>query len=321
MTDDAYERYLDDFGRQLEQAAADVRPAPRRRVRLAIATAAVTAVAVAVLLATLLAPSGGRRLDVLAEARAALSPRDEILHIIIRQSSELPRTPPRGVHFAPSSPQTIEQWSATRPLRWRLVTTYPGSSRAGGSVFDSYGRIVGRVQTSRAPGVAATYVERRKRIRVVTGLSERVSPPGIVPPGTSSDPLTTIRAALADGRLRAAGVVRANGREVRRLTGVLSRQHGGRRVIYDVDPETSVPVTARVFMPVGSRSGGTRTTVVVVIRFLRYEHLPLNAETEGLLDIQASPRTPTTRMTAAEARREAERRLPQTLRGLARQRR
>jgi hypothetical protein len=89
--------YMDAFGRDLTSAARTRRRrGTRRRLALALpVAAAATAVAIVV-------PGRGGTVDAIAAARAALAPKDEIVHMKIE-----------------SGRFTTEQWYARDPVRWR----------------------------------------------------------------------------------------------------------------------------------------------------------------------------------------------------------
>lgn len=102
----------------------------------------------------------------------------------------------------------------------------------------------------------------------------------------------TCRPALADGRAVDEGEHRVDGRTVRRL--VITSSTGGpgtRRFVYDVDPDTFVPVGGEWQFGVPEPGGH-----VVSIRFRvdTYERLPDTPENEKLLTITTGPNTTTT---------------------------
>jgi hypothetical protein len=95
--------FMDDFGRDLNRAAAQKKRSRRRYVRLApvIAVAAALAVAFTVL------PSGGGSVDAIAAARAALAPNGEIVHMRVE------------IEAGDRVVLPVEQWYAADPVRWR----------------------------------------------------------------------------------------------------------------------------------------------------------------------------------------------------------
>jgi hypothetical protein len=287
MTDDPLKRYLDDFGRQLDQAATA--PVPRRRLRprpiIALAGGLTSAV---LLIPTLLAgaPGGSSRLDLVAQARAALTPSGVLVHTIVTQHAEvLPGH--RDVHVSAPA-QTTEQWSMANPPRWRIAFSYPDPKAhpGAGRVGDAHGPIVGPVQFVHAGDSEFTYYQQRNTLRIVRGLPPGTGSaiPGPTPLG--NDPIATLRAMLQTGRLHDAGTSTVQGRQVRRLVGTTQRTFGKKRITtaveYDVDPDTFAPVAARIELPFPFDDG---PAVAVVLRFRRFETLPLTAQTRRLLEI------------------------------------
>jgi hypothetical protein len=269
---DPLDRYMDDFGRRLRGAT----PAHnRRRSRVPFLVGPIFAAAAAITALLLLLPGGSttRRLDVVAEARAALRLQDgEISHLVYtsaiegdgRSSSSIPRV-------------TTEQWSAAHPARWRATWVQPTNVvRRGGE----------RIEISYANGTEMEYYRASNRLRVVHGLRGSQAP-RVYPLG--ADPVATLRAMLAGGRVRDAGEATVNGRTVRRLVGTRTRAFGKQRVTtsveYDVDPATFAPVRARIGLPVPS--GAHR--VSTVLDFRTFERLPLTAANAKLLTVQPRP--------------------------------
>lgn len=283
MTDDAYEQFLDDFGRQLERAAA-AEPAPRRpRLRLTIATAGVTAMATAILAVALLGPSDNQGLDVLAEARAALAPGGEILHTVVRQSIELPRGHPRWMRTWTGG-QEIEQWSTSTPRRWRTRIV----PRGGGTYVAGDAALSGPFEIAYADGLETTNASGRGGV-IVRPLAPAHSAgraPGQLP-GGEPDPVAAIRAFLARGTLKDRGAATVDGRHLRRLTGSV-RVAGDvwLRLECFIDPATFVPAVARI-QRIGSAMQPPRQwTPISVVRFVLVERLPLTPESERLLRIE-----------------------------------
>ena len=99
------EAHLDELGGALERGVAR---ADQRRRRSRFAAGSVTAIA-AVGLGALVALPGGRDLDPVAEARAAVGEGNAILHFVMRSQWQ----PPAGSSIRPSrNPQAIEVWTA-----------------------------------------------------------------------------------------------------------------------------------------------------------------------------------------------------------------
>lgn len=287
--DDPLERYLDDFGRALQQAAAAPSPkrAPRRRITLLAGPVVAAALAISAVLLLLPGGTTPRRLDVIAEARAALQPQaGRLVHLVVRQHVLDPHRP--GYHVT-APPVTTEQWSATNPVRWRMSWTQPSN----------VGRTSGQpIEVAYADGTEETYHPKSNRLRRVTGLGRQVAP-AAYPLGT--DPVATLRSLLASGRLRDAGTTVVAGRPLRRLTGTRSRSFGkGQRVTapvaYYVDPTTYAPVRVRLGIPIPSK-----VPIVVILDFQRFEQLPLTDANAGLLKIHPKPGA-TVRVTRANQR-------------------
>jgi hypothetical protein len=307
MTDDPLDRYLDDFGRTLHHAAAEGRPRRDRR-RFTLLAAATAATAAAVLVALLALPGGSatRRLDVLAEARAAITPRPgRLTHLVVRQTAVAPPNRPDMHVSAP--PTTTEQWSVADPPRWRIAFSYPEPGGPGGTVVDRGGIVSGPVQVAYADGTESTYKQRRNTLRRVTGFSDHgpaANVPGSTPLG--NDPIAALRAMLARGALHDAGTAAVGDREVRRLLGSDVRTFGSVRVVtkveYDVDPETFTPVRARVELPIPAKGDDRFASV---LEFLAYERLPLTTQNAKLLQIQ--PVGPPPAITVTKARRPRQR--------------
>ncbi len=241
------DRYLDDLGDQLERA----RPPRSRRPLLAI-----PALAVAVLAVTLVFAPGGQRhpVDAIAAARAALETNGQILHMRVRIQLD------PSVNIAPGAKigRYDEQWSQSDPKRWRFRAT-----RTDGSWSEfAYG-----------DGTSSDYDSDTNRLREVTGYQDndpQARPLGLFGVSGGSDPDADLKAMLADGKLKDAGLVRVGGRSVRRL-------QGGDRLrdwIYDVDPNTFAPVGGSMTLhrPDGATEGTTRFSVDI------YERIPLGAD-------------------------------------------
>ena len=265
MSNEPLDRYLDDFGLRLCAAAAS--PAPPRRRRLAFL--ATPAVAAAVLAAVLVFGTGGERLDVVAEARAALSPPDAIVHMVIRSDRDVGR---------PGQKIVTQQWTTVDPLRWRVVREMPD----GTGLLENGSLFAGRVELAYADGVRRAYTSLYDRLNVTRGVSEE----GLaarVPSASalSGDAQADFRAMLASGTVRDAGEHRVDGRPVRRLVGEPSPKGfpPDTRFVYDVDPETFAPVRYVIDFP-EPRDLDIEYFVDI------YERIPLTPETAQLLQFE-----------------------------------
>ncbi|WP_445152524.1 hypothetical protein [Baekduia sp. Peel2402] len=276
------DRYLDAFGARLEAAAAPVTTATKRRFpRIALLATTATATALAITLVALLLPGGSttHRLDVVAEARAALAPHpDELTHLVVRQ-----RITGDASLAGIQTEFASEQWSATKPVRWRTTYNMPSNSTI------HPGR---RIEVAYARGVEQEYYPGINHVRRSRGIKDHPAP-AAYPLGT--DPIATMRAMLAAGTLHDSGTAKVGDREVRRLVGTRTRSFSGAKerkptkvvndVQYYVDPDTFAPIRARIGMPYPKGAA----PLYVVLDFDAFERIPLNAESEKLLEVQPKP--------------------------------
>jgi hypothetical protein len=273
MTD--LDTYFDGFGAALHAA----KPPPRRRRGFVLggALAVATAVVVALLL---LAPSGGGGarpgpVDAIAAARKALDPTGVILHMRLRIDAPDGRT--RSFQ---------ETWSAQEPQRWRLrwwneggapLHRGPGETAYGDGEQSQYHR--------RRLTIRQGYEDNTPQTRLPTIFSQK-----------GGDPDSDLRALLTSGKLTDEGEQQSGGRTVRRLT----KDDGLRKMVFDVDPVTFVPLGGSMTLrPPNSRFPATTNAFVVEA----FERLPITAETEKLLKITPPAGTKTTVYTAADRRR------------------
>ena len=295
------ERYLDDFGSRLRAASSKPAIARRRRRLLAIGTTCVVAAAAAGL--ALIVVSGGgssKRFDIVAEARAALSPPGEIVHMVIR--SETARDDAR-----PAPGNVIEQWSTVDPPRWRIIQKLPRPGEGRGMVADSEGPIYGRQEIAYANGVQQTFLAERNALLIQEGF--RDDGPAARVPGffaTGGDPEVDLRAMLASGEVTDDGEHQVGGRAVRRLVSEHSEDvTARRRLVYDVDPDTFAPVQGSVTIRVGRGPRAPKLSLRFVVD--RYVRIPITAESAKLLRIKTNSATKVTVRTAEDLRRRQER--------------
>jgi hypothetical protein len=261
---DRYQQLMDGFGAELARAEARMTTRRVRRRRLTLGGLATTAALALVLVLLGVGTGGGRRLDVVAQARAALAPPREVVHIVVTSSLVGRR----------SRPLTTEQWSAVDPPRWRIATDD------------------GRQEMAYAHGVQRVYFRPRNALSVYRGYTDK-GVPSQAPGMFSNDPVAGLRAMLAAGKLRDAGEVTAGGRTVRRLVGErrIPERSGAfvERTRYDVDARTFAPLggTLEFLLAHGHR---------VTMRFHvdRYERLPLTRESAKLLTIRTNAQTKVT---------------------------
>jgi hypothetical protein len=265
MSDDhRYQQLMDGFGAELARAEARMTARRARRRRVTLGGLAASGALAAVLVLVGIGGGGGRGLDVFAQARAALAPPREVVHLVVTSSLV-------GRH---SRPLTTEQWSATDPPRWRI------------SMDD------GHQQMAYARGVQRVYFRPRNALSIYRGYSAK-SVPSKAPGMFSNDPVAGLRAMLAAGKLRDAGEVTANGRTVRRLVGEMRTPERGddfvRRITYDVDAKTFAPLGGTLeFLLAHGHSSTMRFDVD------RYERLPLTTENAKLLTIHTNAQTKVT---------------------------
>jgi hypothetical protein len=279
--DDPLDRYMDAFGDRLRHTTTTTSESAKRRgprVRWLAGPIVTGALAITALLLLLPGGSTTRRLDVIAEARAALQPQDgRLIHLVVRQHVVDPHRP--GFHVT-APPVTTEQWSATDPVRWRMAWVQPDNVAHNGGK---------PIEIAYADSAEETYYPRSNRLLRVTGLG-RFSAPAAYPLGT--DPVATLRSMLATSRLHDDGAAAIDGRPVRRLTGTRSRTFDKGRVtvpvVYYVDPTSFAPVRARLGVPMPADAGGG-VPLTVVLDFHRFEQLPLTAANAELLKIHPRP--------------------------------
>lgn len=295
--EERYQRYIEDFGRRLGQAAAI--HARRRRRRGPLAVGAATATAAAIVGAVLLVGSGGGGgLDVVARARAALAPGDRIVHLVMSTSTE-PLCHPNKEFHACVVPQhgTVEQWSTAHPYR--------GHTRAV-----LHGPLDFRFETAYGNGRFESYDARKNVLRfnhTKTGTGATGLPGGFG--FFHGNPAAAVRRMLAQGVLHDAGTAQFDGQTVRRLQGTKTDDQGVvSHIVYDVDPDTFAPVDGsftikqqvvevpRSSLPKLPQKGSDNVKVhaggfVQRFKVHTYEHIPLTPKTAELLTIKTNPET------------------------------
>jgi hypothetical protein len=295
---DEYERFLRDMGDQLEQA--EHRRASQTRGRQRIATG-VLALGVVVAGAVLLVGGGGGRVDVIAQAEAALAPTGQVLriatisHLEMRGGTHPEVTGSEAESLGWNKPRAAEEWSASGPTRWRIATTIPTSTRAGSVT-------AAPIQCAYSNGSEENYNQAFLTNELVVvpvskgqdESSEESSCTDQVSGGLGTEPVTYIGSMLASGQLHLIGKGTVNGREVLRLTGSEPRPRltsvssgGAYPVEYDVEPETYAPVRVTV-EKVGVDALGNAGTLTEITDVTAYERLPLNETTAGLLRIETT---------------------------------
>ena len=283
--------YFDEYGRRLHAVADSDVPAARRTPRRLIALGA-SGLAVAAIVAWLLSgATAGNRLDVVSEARAALAPAGEIVHMVVTTSL---------VDAGGTRSSTVEQWSATDPPRWRIVQTLPPADAVRGVMHDPDGNVIeGRQEFAYADGEQRVYYAQRDALEINQGFRLSDDGPAARFPGILGEGAEDLRAALASGNVRDEGERVVDGRTVRRLVSEKGVGMNLRRWTYDVDPETFAPIQAEIEFGVPVEGAEPRRAHLRVDKF---ERIPLNDETEKLLTIATTPNTKVTVRTAEEIR-------------------
>jgi hypothetical protein len=274
-----YDRLLEDFGRALDVGAArraDTRRSRRRASAGALVLAGILAGAL-----VLVGAGSHAQLDIVAQARAALAPAGQIVHLVTTEHIETAGRSGGG------TASTSQQWSASDPPRWRVAFSIPTPTTTprGRPVGNLDGLVTGPMQISYGEGTEENYSQQPNTLEVTTGLRDdgsHAAPHG--PLGV--EPVATVRALLAAGRLHDAGSGVVNGRAVRRLLGEEPR--GSNQpwpVEYDVDPRTDAPVRVRIEAARAAQPAGIGTPVIV-LDVDSYQLLPLNSSTASLLTVQ-----------------------------------
>jgi hypothetical protein len=274
-----YDRLLQDFGRTLDVGAARHADARRRRRHLSATALVLAGVGVGVL--ALIGAAPRSQLDLTDQARAALAPAGQIVHLVTTTHIKTKGRP------GPGATSTSEQWSASNPPRWRVAfdiptpTTTPG----GKPVANLDGLLTGPMQISYGRGTEEFYAQQPNTLEVTTGLHEdgsRAAPHG--PLGV--EPVATVRSMLAARELHDAGSATLNGRTVRRLLGKEPRgSNPPWSVEYDVEPHTGAPLRVRIEAPPAAQPAGIAVPVIV-LDVDSYQRLPLDGSTAALLTIR-----------------------------------
>jgi hypothetical protein len=292
----------------LELRDAPMTQTGRSRRRATRAAVALAAIAIIAAIAGFALPGGqGRSLDVVAQARAAVTPRHEILHVRSRLVLG------RYASFAQMSEHVIggggpimgrltgetERWSATSPTRQRTTTFIaPAAGGAPLTMQEAYADGVLRFSVSWQPGIQVDRLPAAARRTY-----ERPASPGLAETGfsTDADPVATIRSLLNAGMLRADGHQNLNGRDVRRLVGKTTTNttadHSPSTIsyVYLIDADTYAPVQITSTQVLAARphadepAARHQRRLVTRLIFKTYERIPLNDKTEALLRISAPP--------------------------------
>lgn len=305
----------------LDRGAPVTRPA-RRRSAAVVLSAVVAAAGVAVAI-SVAGPSDGP-VDIVSEARAALSPQSELLHYVVKQTAV---EPSEGLNPAPLEGACVqsgssEVWQTTVPDRWRAVLPPNARGRRCGRTFDRRGHeVTGRTEAAWDRGTTSLYRPGPGTLDIVRGYpansSARNVPVGDQRLGTG-DPVAVLRRLLASGTVRDTGSATLHGRAVRLLEGTIQESLGPRaakttELLYAVDTESFAPVRAVTTTHFRHRPrhrperGWLTASFGQRLDFTVYEHLPVTPQTERLLEIRPAGRTAKSDQTLAEFRRELKR--------------
>jgi hypothetical protein len=280
--DTGYERLLEGFGQMLQEA--ETRPAGRQHGRRRVAAGAL-ALAGIVTGALMLAGAGsGGRLDVVAQAEAALEPLGHVVHLVTTSRMEMrggPQAEIVGPEAERGTSRVEERWSASRPTRWRVAAIVP--------FVTAHGTHPEQLQLAYAGGVEELYLKSLNTLDITTGISEDSTRASLHDGPLGTDPAARIRSMLEAGQLHDAGSGAVDGHAVERLVGhELSQSQGSVHppwpVEYDVDANTYIPVRFTV-EEVGMSFPSNTGTPTQVVEVNAYEQLPLNETTASLLSI------------------------------------
>lgn len=315
-TPDPYEQYRAALGAELRRVAPTVRRQRRRRfVALGGATVGLAAVGTAVVV---LAPTTGSKLDVIAQARAAIAPStDSIVHYSLSFTTNYPTRKiddERWKGCGVAAP--IEVWTATTAgpprYRYRMPQNRCIVNQVG------QGRIAtGDLELAYADRTSKLYAPNDGFELDTTGLpagADEQGPPLPIADSRFSDadprdPVAKIRSMLNAGQLRDAGTVRGpDGKELHKLVGKYLVNRGDPAnprkspvsVVYEVDATTFAPVlvSTTAVQSVPKNPDLPMKHLIYVhrnitdkVRFASYETLPLTPENEQLLTVDPKPGT------------------------------
>jgi hypothetical protein len=293
-----YEGFLEDFGEQLDRGRHRARKLRSRR-RVTAGGLALAAIAVAIIAVTSV---GGGRVDVVAEAEAALAPAGQLLRIVtssrleMRGGAQAEVTGHEAESLGLNKPRVAEEWSTSAPTRWRIATTIPTATAQGSTAAAA-------LQCAYSNGSEETYNEafatnELDLVPVGEGhdeASEESPCTNQVSAGLGTDPVAHIHSLLEARQLQPAGSGTVDGRVVLRLTGaerpptieIAGNSNTLWPVEYEVDPETYAPVRFTVEM-VGANTFGNIGTLTEVTDVSAYEQLPLGESTVALLSIKTT---------------------------------
>jgi hypothetical protein len=284
-------------------SAPSGRPARTRRLgwrRPLVGGGALALASAAVVVALVGLPGGRERLSVVAEASAALAPKDGILYLSLLSHS---RATMGGKPIRSSGQAALvihsEEWSTQDPRRYRVVVHQSKET----SRWNPDAHLQPHTETSWANGAQTSYNRDHARMRTISGFSPNSSASrSLALWGGTSLSLDDVRAMLRRGALVRRGDVQLRGQLVARLVGSIPRMRGT-RVEYLVDLQTFQP--RRVIVranPFGLNSRESRMLNTSVTDVLAYKLLPLTPQNERLLTIHPPAGTRIQVQTLEEAR-------------------
>lgn len=281
---DGYDRLMVDFRGQLREAEKLRGGGQPRRRRVLVAIGGLAAVGLVGVALMLPGAGGGGRLDLVAQAEAALAPAGQIVHLVTTSHMEMRGGSQSGIvgpEAEGNTPRVSERWSISKPLRWRVASTVP--------IVTAHGTLTGAVELSYGEGTEELYVKPLNTLSVQTGVSEESAWTRLSGRPLGAEPVARLHAMLEGGQLHDAGSGTVNGHTVLRLVGQelsppLRSAHPPWPVEYDVDPETYAPVRFAV-EEVGMSFPGNTGVPTQVVDVNTYELLPVNESTTRLLSI------------------------------------
>lgn len=256
-----------------------------RRPQLAFGGIAVLLIAVVVAIASL-GGGNGTKLDLVAEARAALAPDGGVVHLVLRGGRVGPDGRPLPMRIDDVDGRTVgelsrrsEQWSTALPLRYLIRTDVLGPD----------GKPVATIENGRAEdGTSWEANSWEPRVRFGTSASLESDAADTVG-GLGADPVGTVRRLLAAGKLRPNGDATVDGRRALRLTYTVPPTANGvvpgDRIDYLVDPSDYAPLGFEERVLPGVGPGGRDASAAFLyteIAVERFERLPLDSTTRGL---------------------------------------
>ena len=163
--DTGYERLLEDFGQMLREAEATARRRRRRRRGQPRPRFALAGILGGALLLT--GAGSGGRLDVVAQAKAALAPPGQVVHLVTTSHMEMrggSQAEIVGPEAEDNTPRVAERWSAPQPTRWRVAATVPFVTADGAHPEE--------MQLAYAAGTEELYLQSLNRLQITSGVSE-----------------------------------------------------------------------------------------------------------------------------------------------------